>query len=180
MRVISGSKRGLNLLSPPINVRPTLDRVKEALFSMLIPYLPADNVLDLFSGSGALGIEALSRGASHAVFVDCFKESVEVTKKNVQKAHFESLSEIVQTDAVSFLKKSNECFDIVFVDPPYQSGLYESVLDSLACSEILKETSVVVLEWDTKAGVPFVPDFFEVIKQRNYGRVGITILRRKI
>ena len=109
MRVISGKVRGLKLNSPQgIETRPTLDRVKEALFSMLLPYVPGAKVLDLFAGSGALGIESLSRGAEKAYMIDSDKNAIDCINSNVSAAKFTEFSVVIKDTAESFLKKTNK------------------------------------------------------------------------
>ncbi len=176
MRVISGSARGLKLASlEGENTRPTLDRVKEALFSMLTPYLASARVLDLFAGSGALGIEALSRGAESAVFVDNFPEALDVVKKNVSRASFIGRSKFSSLSALDFLRRTDEVFDILFLDPPYSSELYIEVLKTVAQRSLLSPGGVVSVEWDSKLERPNIPQEFEIIRDRRYGRVMLTL-----
>ena len=181
MRVISGRARGLKLISPEgIETRPTLDRVKEALFSMLFPYLNDSVVLDLFAGSGALGIEALSRGALKCFFVDNSEQAVSCVKKNVSGARVSESSEIIKTNALDFVKRSKEKFDIIFLDPPYQNDIYNDIIDSIAKKELLKENGLVVIEWDYINEPPFKNNAaFEIFREKKYGRVGITVLKRR-
>lgn len=177
LRVISGSARGLKLMTlDGLDTRPTLDRVKEALFSMLTPYLPGAHVLDLFAGSGALGIEALSRGSDSAVFVDLLPEALNIVRKNASLAGVDGKSAFFRTDALSFLSKCSEAFDIVFLDPPYSSGLYTKALAALCDNSLLSEDGVVVMEWDSALSRPCIPDAFSVIKERRYGRVMLTLV----
>ena len=177
MRVISGSARGLKLVSlDGDNTRPTLDRVKEALFSMLIPYLNDAKVLDLFAGSGALGIEALSRGASEAVFVDALPQAMDIVKENVTKAKFTQASRFHLTKASDYLDKSDSVFDIVFLDPPYNGNFYEECLVKLYENRLIDSESIIVAEWDSALGRPTIPSFYEILKERKYGRVMVTLL----
>lgn len=177
MRVISGSARGLKLLSlEGDNTRPTLDRVKEALFSMLTVYVPSANVLDLFAGSGALGIEALSRGADRCVFVDSLPQAMDIVKANAAKARVAERSAFCTVNALSYLSSSIDKFDLVFLDPPYRGNLYEDCLTKLYENGFIKKGSVVVMEWDSEMKKPYVPPFYEVIRERKYGRVMLTLL----
>ena len=177
MRVISGSARGLKLLSlEGLDTRPTLDRVKEALFSMLTPYINSSNVLDLFAGSGALGIEALSRGANKAVFVDSLPSAMAIVKENVKKARLENSALFFQKDACDFLKHCDLKFDIVFLDPPYSGNFYESCLKGLCENNLLNTEGVVAMEWESELSRPAIPPCYEVVKERRYGRVMITLL----
>ena len=123
MRVITGSARGKRLaVLEGEAVRPTTDRVKEALFNIIQFQIEGRRVLDLFAGSGQLGIEALSRGASEAVFVDCAKESIAVITKNVENCGLAGQARIVQTDYASYLARRDGTFDLVFLDPPYRTA----------------------------------------------------------
>lgn len=177
MRVISGSARGLKLASlDGDNTRPTLDRVKEALFSMLVPYLLDANVLDLFAGSGALGIESLSRGAASAVFVDMLPQAMDIVKENISRAKFENQASCKLMKASSYLDSATSVFDIVFLDPPYNGNLYEDCLKKLYENKLLNSDSIVVVEWDSELSSPSIPSCYEIIKERRYGRVMLTLL----
>lgn len=178
MRVIAGKVRGLKLNTPEgINTRPTLDRVKEAVFSMLLPYFNGAVILDLFAGSGALGIEALSRGAAKAYFVDNSQEALNCVQKNVSAAKFESDTIIKKMPADIFLNSCNEKFDIIFLDPPYSQNLYTSILQKISDRELLSKDGVIVVEWDYESGFSNEEQNFEVFKEKKYGRVGISILK---
>ena len=177
MRVISGSARGLKLLSlDGLDTRPTLDRVKEALFSMLIPYTGGACVLDLFAGSGALGIEALSRGSSSAVFVELNNQAMDIVKKNVSAARFSEKATFCQKNALDYLNQSDKVFDIIFLDPPYQGELYGKCLELIHKNSLISQDGVIVLEWDSTLSRPAIPPQFETIKERRYGRVMLTLL----
>lgn len=180
MRVISGTARGLKLISPEgLDTRPTLDRVKEALFSMLAPRLRGAVVLDLFAGSGALGLEALSRGSERAVFADNSKEARAAVLKNLEKARLSHKADFVYGDAVSFLRSCTESFDLIFMDPPYEGGLYEKTLELIAERGLLSPDGIIYVEWDEGVGEPDFPDCFIREKDRHYGRVHITLLCHK-
>jgi 16S rRNA (guanine(966)-N(2))-methyltransferase RsmD len=145
MRVISGTARGRSLLSPAnVNTRPTSEKVKEAIFSSLQGDLPGAVVLDLFSGSGQLGIESLSRGADFAYFVECERQNFDVVKKNVENCAFGEKSRLYNMDARLFLKRNDLKFDIVFLDPPYGFGLLDEVLPLL--SPLMNPGGIVVCE----------------------------------
>ena len=178
MRVISGTARGLKLLSlEGDDTRPTLDRVKEALFSMLIPYLNHATVLDLFAGSGALGIEALSRGSNEAVFVEMNSHAMDVVKKNVSAARFTDRATFYSKNALDYLNHcSDKVFDLILIDPPYRGELYEKCLELISANSLLHEEGVIVLEWDSTLSRPNVPDCYEILKERRYGRVMVTLL----
>lgn len=142
---------------------------------MLTPYLPGARVLDLFAGSGALGIEALSRGGSLAVFVDVLPKALNIVKKNVSLARVDGKASFFREDALCFLSKCTEKFDIIFLDPPYASGLYTRALAAIAGGSLLNDGGVAVIEWDSALSRPDIPAAFSVIKERRYGRVMLTI-----
>ena len=180
MRVISGKARGLKLYSPEDNdTRPTLDRVKEALFSMLLPYIQEAKVLDLFAGSGALGIEALSRGACKAFFVDNSDKAIKCIRDNLSISKFQEVSVVLKTSAEKFLNTTDEIFDVIFIDPPYANGLYSDIISSIYENNILAENGLIVVEWDFDIGFSFNTQLFSVLKEKKYGRVGVTLLCRK-
>jgi len=179
VRIISGKIRGLKLNSPSgTDTRPTLDRVKEAIFSMLTPYLNDAVVLDLFAGSGALGLESLSRGACKAVLVDSSSDAISCIKSNISAARMENSTDIYKTDALRYLEQCSDCFDIIFLDPPYFAGIYDKVIGIISERNLLSENGLIVVEWDFENGftnniLPFV-----VFREKKYGRVGVTVLKR--
>ena len=178
MRVISGTARGLKLVTPEgLSTRPTLDRVKEALFSMVAPQLRGAAVLDLFAGSGALGIEALSRGAERAVFVDSSKDARAAVLKNLENSRLYEKSRIESGDALGFLSSCTDSFDLIFMDPPYEAGLYEAVLRLIAEKGLLAPDGIISVEWDETMGEPDFPGCFIRERDRHYGRVHITLLK---
>lgn len=179
MRIIAGAARGLKLLSlNSLDTRPTLDRVKEPLFSMLMPYLDGAKVLDLFAGSGALGLEALSRGASACTFVDKNPKCRAVIEGNVKKARFDEKSIIKTEDFAKFLNSCADKFSLVFLDPPYKSGVYKDCLELLLKNNLLTDGAVIALEADEDKQFS-AGDFFgfSVLKERKYGRVKLYILQ---
>lgn len=175
MRVISGMARGLKLDSPDgLDTRPTLDRVKEALFSMLFDRIADASVLDLFAGSGALGIEALSRYAEKCTFVDSSSKAIDVVRANLRKTSFSGKAEVVLSDSIEFLKKTDGQYDIVFLDPPYAAGLYGDVLAVIKERKLLRKGAVIVAECDTAHEID--PGGFEIIKNKTYGKVRLYVL----
>ncbi|MGN1098239.1 MAG: 16S rRNA (guanine(966)-N(2))-methyltransferase RsmD [Clostridia bacterium] len=179
MRVISGTARGLKLISPEgLDTRPTLDRVKEALFSMLTPYIRGAAVLDLFAGSGALGIEALSRGAERSVFVDNSRAAEAAVRTNLEKSRLAEKSRFVFRNALDYLSGCGDSFSLIFMDPPYLGGLYEKALLLIAEKDVLSKDGIIAVEWDDGVGEPAFPDCYIREKERRYGRVHITLLRR--
>lgn len=179
MRVISGKVRGLKLIAPPgEDTRPTLDRVKEAVFSMILPFIIDAKVLDLFSGSGALGIESLSRGAQCAVFVDNSIDAINCIHSNVNSAKFGDTSVIIQKDSIAFLKDNKDSFDIIFLDPPYLRNMYTETLENILKNNALSQEGIIVLEYDYEAVSFTIPNGFSIVKEKKYGRVGVMVLKR--
>ncbi len=154
MRVISGSARGLKLKSPKgMDVRPTTDRVKESLFNIINMSIAESFVLDLFSGTGSLGIEALSRGAENCIFVDASKESIGVIRNNIKSAKLEDKSEVLFLDVISAINKlgvRRDKFDIIFMDPPYLKNLINPTLEEISKRALLEEDGMIIVEHDTK------------------------------
>lgn len=174
MRVISGRARGHKLIAPDgLDVRPTLDRVKESVFSALLPYLSDAKVLDLFSGSGSLGIEALSRGALSCDFVDSSRKSVQATNDNLKATKLLDSAKVSFADWKSFLAGCSTEYDLVFLDPPYTKGIEDEVMKVLPKN--VTESGVVVLETEI---VPNPYEGFEVIRQAKYGRVYVTFYKK--
>ena len=174
MRVISGSARGLKLIAPEgMGTRPTTDRVKESLFNIIQPYIPAQNILDLFGGSGALGIEALSRGSKACVFVDNDKKAVDIITFNTRKARVIDRANIVKTDAFSYLSACSEKFDIIFLDPPYNKGFLKDVLKEIYKRRLLKDGGIIAVEGE--AGGESAEDCgFVCIKVAKYGKTTVS------
>lgn len=177
VRVISGSARGLKLNKPGDDrVRPTTDRVKESMFNIVQDWVYDSQVLDLFAGSGALGIEALSRGASQAVFCDNSLDSIKIIKSNIEKAKVVDRSQIVSGDfkrCLRDMEAKNQSFDMIFVDPPYYKGLFEEVLDTIRSCKILKKDGIVIVEHDAKRPIGQV-EGLEVYKEKKYGITMLT------
>jgi 16S rRNA (guanine966-N2)-methyltransferase len=149
MRIIAGSARSLPLKAPVGKVtRPTTDRVKETLFNMLMPYVSAARFLDLFSGSGSIGLEALSRGASQAVFVENNNKAADCIRENIKFTKFDSQSILFQMDVSNALKKmeGSYTFDIVFMDPPYEQKFELEALRFLSHSSLIHQDTILVVE----------------------------------
>ena len=175
MRIISGCRRGHKLLDfQGQDIRPTTDRVKEAIFSMIAAHIQGTVVLDMFAGSGALSFEMLSRGAERAVLIEKNKRSFEVIKKNIESLGFEELCVLEQCSCFDYVKRCTDCFDVVFLDPPYNKGLIEQALGAIIEYDILSDNGIIVLESDN---TDFKSDFegLDIIKQKHYGRTFITI-----
>ncbi len=180
MRIITGTAKGIKLKTlAGDNTRPTAERVKEAVFSMIQFDLEGRTVLDLFAGSGQMALEALSRGAARATLVDKSKEAITIIKENVQKTKFIDRCQIYQADYKDFLKRySTSSFDIVFLDPPYASNAYTSALQGLLDNHLLKLSSLIICE--SKDETVFneeVMSEFSIAKQVRYGNSLITLLK---
>ncbi|MCR4923608.1 MAG: 16S rRNA (guanine(966)-N(2))-methyltransferase RsmD [Lachnospiraceae bacterium] len=184
MRIIAGEKRSLKLVAPlGLSTRPTQDKIKETLFNILAPYIYADSkVLDLFSGSGALGLEALSRGAKKAVFVENSKEAAACIEKNIKTCAYESKSRIIQKDAVSAMRilEGSETFDLIFMDPPYGKGLEEDALRYLALSGLLEKEHIIVLETERECESDYLEELgFEAFRIKEYKNNKHVFIRKK-
>jgi 16S rRNA (guanine966-N2)-methyltransferase len=183
MRVIAGDARGRQLLAPKsLRVRPTADRVKEALFSMLVSRLgefDGMRVLDIFAGTGNLGIEALSRGASYAVFIDSHRESAEVIRKNLEITRYSEQAKVVLQDAVAALKwlaRSEAPFHLVFLDPPYHEGHTQAVLELLSDSPLIDAGTTIVAEFSAKEKIPSSFGRLKETARRIYGDTALSFL----
>ncbi|MCL1805224.1 MAG: 16S rRNA (guanine(966)-N(2))-methyltransferase RsmD [Clostridiales bacterium] len=178
MRVIAGSARGRKLRClDDKRIRPTQDRVKEAVFSSLAARLPGSTVLDLFAGSGALGIEALSRGAGGAVFVEIDHLACDLIKSNLSSCGWPLSPEIqvVHREAVRWLKKPpDRAFDIILADPPYNKGFEESVLNALSAGGLLAPEGVLVLESGARQDLPEGAGGLHLWKSKVYGDTKIS------
>lgn len=183
MRIISGKARGtkLNTLEG-LETRPTLDRIKESLFNILQNRIYGAKVLDLFAGSGALGLETLSRGADVAVFCDNSYQAIQIIKENVSKTHFENQAKIFKKDFKEILNSlKNERFDIIFLDPPYESDLDLDALEIIIENNMLSDEGIIILETDRKKEKYDALNVLDinVYDLRNYGRVSLFFLNRK-
>ena len=173
MRVIAGKARRLPLVSPEgRDTRPMTDRIKETLFNILQDEVPGCNFLDLFSGSGGIGIEALSRGAREAVFVEFGKEALACIRANLNKTRLVDQAMILPVEVgygISKLEKMGKKFDIVYADPPYKKGFEPKILDLLAESEIVKPGALVILESSLDTSPDYVDEkVYEMIRIKEY------------
>ncbi len=174
MRVVAGIAKGHKLKTLDSNdVRPTLDRVKESVFSILYPYLENAKVLDLFAGSGSLGIEAISRGAALCHFVDVSKKSYDCVIENLKHTKLEGYAVTHLKSAESFLASNTERFDIIFLDPPYSKGIEDNVFPHL--SKILEDDGVILLETEESPGEY---EGFKSVRRAKYGRVFVTVYKK--
>ncbi len=177
MRVITGTARGRKLKTPMgEQIRPTSERVKEAVFSMLHYELPGCVFADLFSGTGQMGIEAVSRGATRCVFVDSSRDGYALTKENVTTCGFLTGSQVICSDVADYLRHSREKFDIAFLDPPYGKGLVEHVLPLLA--DLMQPDGKILLETGQKEDVPTQAGDFVLTRTMRYGIVKISVYQQ--
>jgi len=173
MRVVAGTARGTKLETlEGLDVRPTIDRVKEAVFSSLHFELPGKKILDLFAGSGQLGIEALSRGAASCVFIEQDKDAFAVVQKNLAATGLKPKARVAMMDAIGFVKNCKETFDIVFLDPPYNAGLYNDAILGLAGH--ISDGGKMVVEHLKDEPLPDLDGFVRK-KPKKYGKVFITV-----
>ncbi|MCM3131931.1 16S rRNA (guanine(966)-N(2))-methyltransferase RsmD [Paenibacillus polysaccharolyticus] len=179
MRVVSGSAKGRPLKAVPgTGTRPTTDKVKEALFSMIGPYFEGGAALDLFAGSGGLGIEALSRGMDKAVFVDLEPKSIEVIRANLKATKLEDQAAVYRNDAGRALKalaKRNTIFDLVFLDPPYRMKNGNELMLTMHELELLTQGATIVLEYESKHEYPEQFGPFEQMRKAVYGETAVSI-----
>ena len=173
MRVITGIAGGRKLKSPEgETVRPTTDQVKQAIFNILQFDLEGRRILDLFGGTGQLGIEALSRGAREAVFTDSSRTSVQLIRENLKRCCLEG--KVLQTDALAYLARG-EKFDVIFIDPPYDGGLYQAVLERINAVDNLNEGGIIVCEARAGTELPELTPPYCKQRERRYGNVKICI-----
>ncbi|PYG86845.1 16S rRNA (guanine(966)-N(2))-methyltransferase RsmD [Ruminiclostridium sufflavum DSM 19573] len=183
MRVISGSARGLKLVAlESMDTRPTADRVKENLFNIIAPYIDDTKVLDLYAGSGGLGIEALSRGAQSAVFCDSNDKSINIIKTNIEKAKFLDKANVFLGEAKLILKKlshTGEKFDIIFLDPPYRKNIVPDILTELEVNRVMEDKVIIVAETDVEDSLPYETATLVVSRRQIYGKTKLTFYKHK-
>ena len=180
MRVISGTAKGMVLKTPDgMLTRPTADRVKEALFSILQFELPGAVVLDLFGGTGQLGIEALSRGAKRAVFVDEREAACRLITENLRRTRFTEKAVVCRSDYVAFLKKCSEKFDIILLDPPYAEVFLENSLNLITEIDILQSGGIIVTERPLEKDLRLEFSGYQRSKDYKYGKTLLTLFRKE-
>lgn len=177
MKVITGSLRGRNLdtLDGDDVTRPTTQSTKEALFSSIQFEIEGRRVLDLFAGSGQLGIEAISRGARHCTFVESNKNAYKIVQRNTEKCNIEGKCRLVLGEAKSFLMKK-DCFDIAFVDPPYHKGIIEECLPPL--TKMMSDDGVIVCESAKDETMPQEVNSWSIAREKHYGKTKLTYYRK--
>lgn len=169
MRVISGNAKGIKLNTlEGINTRPTLDRVKEALFNIIQFDIKDTNILDLFSGSGSLGIEALSRGAKQVVFCDNALNSIKILQKNIKKTKFEDRAKIINKDYIKALEELENKFDIIFLDPPYKTNYSLKALSKILELNLLTKNGTIIIETNEKEKEDEIKKILENYKEKNF------------
>jgi len=180
MRIIGGRSKGRVLASPKGQaIRPTSDRVKESIFNILQNKLGGKVVLDLFAGTGNLGIEALSRGAKKAIFVEKGRQALGLIKRNLTQSGLEKRSEILPRDvrrAIGILGQRGECFDLILMDPPYERGLIQKTLLELNSQQIYHKDSILVIEHTRREPLLHIPEGWNLIRQRRIGDTAISFL----
>lgn len=181
MRVITGTARGRRLKEPVgLETRPTADRVKEGIFSSIQFEIEGRRVLDLFGGTGQMGIEALSRGAAHCTFVDLRKEAVGIMRENLTLTGLADRATVVQGDYLAFLTRCREPFDVIFLDPPYGSGFLEKALETIIAIDIVSENGIIVCESAQETVLPELPAPYAVGREYRYGKIKLTTCRRTV
>ena len=183
MRIVAGKAKGTKLYTlEGENTRPTLDRVKESLFNILQPYIQEANVLDLFAGSGALGIEALSRGAKKCTFCDKSYEAIQMLEQNLERTRLKEKAVVLQQDYKTCLQKQKEKLDIILLDPPYKKDIAVDAVKRIVALQLLNQEGLIVIETDEKEReeleLKTIPEL-EVKDVRKYGRVNLLFLHER-
>ncbi|MFH1837606.1 MAG: 16S rRNA (guanine(966)-N(2))-methyltransferase RsmD [Candidatus Omnitrophota bacterium] len=183
MRIIAGEHKGRKIHRPAsVETRPTKDRIREAVFNIIAAHVPNADVLDIFAGSGAYGLEALSRGAERAIFVENDKECVDTIKKNIDLLDLNKYSEIMDMDAfraLGSIGESADRFDLVFADPPYNKNLAKKTLIIVNQYDILRPVSFFILEHHKDENIPGSEGNVSLFRQKSYGEIVISIFKKK-
>ena len=180
MRVVAGSARGRRLKElPGMDTRPTTDKVKESMFNIVQFEVEGRRVLDLFGGTGQLGIEALSRGAARCTFVDAARPAVAVIRENLRALGFEDRAEVRQQDAEAFLSSCRERYDLILMDPPYVSELLERCIQAISRFDILAEHGIIICESAADKQIGFAPSLCGNSREYRYGKIKLTVCRRQ-
>ena len=180
MRVITGTARSTPLKAPRgLETRPTLDQVKEGLFSAIQFDVPGARALDLFAGSGQLGIEALSRGAARAVFVDCRREALDVVRENLAKTRLETRAQVVRMDYMAYLASCREQFDLIFLDPPYAEVFLENALNRISEIDILSHRGIIICERPIEKQLSSRFGALTLTKTYRYGKTAVSLYRKE-
>ena len=181
MRIISGAYRGRKLISSKdLSIRPATDRVKEYIFNVLGDFQTNKKVVDIFSGSGSLGLEALSRGAAEVVFVEKARSSINVLKENISNlAVSDDLFEIKNLDAIEFAKQNKEQFGLYLLDPPFIYPPLQELINTITSATVFRDSDILVVEHETTNPLKEEGSFYKILKQKKFGRSIITFLIKK-
>jgi 16S rRNA (guanine966-N2)-methyltransferase len=181
VRVVSGIKKGLHLKAVPgTSTRPTTDKVKESIFNIIGPYFDGGVGLDLFGGSGGLGIEALSRGIDKMIFVDRDQKAIQTIKGNLETCRLQDQAEVYRNDAVRALKaivKRDITFDVIFLDPPYKQQKLTELIEEISKHQLLTSDGVIIAEHDSEVVLEKSIGNFELVRHEEYGIIGVSIYR---
>lgn len=181
MRVITGTARGRKLGQlQGMDTRPTTDQVKESIFNIIQFDIEGRRVLDLFGGTGQLGIEALSRGAASCTFVDQRKEAVALIRSNLKLCQLSDRARVVQGEALSFLSTVRERYHLVFLDPPYRTDLLENAIKKIAEIDMLTENGIIICESPADKVLPELPQPYRKGREYRYGKIKITVYRKEV
>lgn len=181
MRVISGSARGRRLKElPGLDTRPTTDKVKESVFNIIQFDIEGRKVLDLFGGTGQMGIEALSRGAKHVTFVDHAPAAANIIRQNLAATGFTDSARVVQSDWRAFLSSCREKFHLIFLDPPYKETMLENALEMIAAIDILSEHGIIVCESPLDKELPDLAEPYQKGRDYRYGKIKVTLYHRTV
>lgn len=182
MRVIAGDFKGTRIKSVAgRHTRPTSNKIKEAVFQMIGPFFDGGNCLDLFAGSGALGIEALSRGMDYAVFIDKNRQAIKTIDTNIKTLNLELQTKIMKNDSTRVfqtLKSNKSHFDLILIDPPYQLVNYNEIIEQIMAFGLLNKDGLIVCEYDPTIEIKYAHKKLKIIKQANYGTTSIIIYRQ--
>jgi 16S rRNA (guanine966-N2)-methyltransferase len=183
MRIITGIARGRKIVTPEgLNTRPTSDRVKESVFNIIQGHIPDAKILDLFAGTGNLGLEAISRGAESCVFIEQDRNTYKVLTQNIKSLGFESQTEAYNQEAlaaVSILSKRGKKFDVIFLDPPYGRGLIKEAIQAISKMEIGEENSIIISEYDFSDEIPETIGIYNKFRTEKYGRTKVSFWRKE-
>lgn len=181
MRVITGTARGRKLGQlQGMDTRPTTDQVKESIFNIIQFDIEGRRVLDMFAGTGQLGIEALSRGAAGCTFVDQRKEAVALVRSNLKLCQLSEKARVVQGEGLSFLSTVREPFHLIFLDPPYKAELLENALKKIAEIDMLTENGIIICESPADKVLPELPQPYQKGREYRYGKIKITVYRKEV
>lgn len=180
MRIISGSARGRRLMEPTGQaIRPTLDRVRNALFNMLMPEIEDALFLDLYAGTGAIGIEALSRGASYCVFVDNAPEAQRIIRENLFHTGLAQKARCLSLPMPAEMNRITDQFDLIFADPPYDCGQHTAILEGIVACNLLRPAGGVILEHAKRTAMPDDVAGLARTKYKHYGDAALSLYRQK-